>query len=125
MSPATFSSSSLRLAARTTFAPSAANSFAIPMPMPLLEPVMIATLPSSFFIRRSPPLSHGLAARVLVADRLAARIARFLVGGRLGGSEADARLDRGRCCFGFFQGHLRLGRATIRASPLRRLHHSG
>src|SRR5262249_34114325 len=47
MPPATSSSSSARRATSTVFAPSAANSSAMPRPMPLLAPVTIAILPWS------------------------------------------------------------------------------
>src|SRR5262249_50071883 len=47
MPAATSSSSSVRRATSTVFAPSAANSSAMPRPMPLLAPVTIAILPWS------------------------------------------------------------------------------
>src|SRR5579859_6949022 len=51
---ASFSSFSRR-PVMTTFAPSATNRLAVASPIPLLPPVMTATLPSSFFDMTGSP----------------------------------------------------------------------
>src|SRR5580693_10440548 len=84
---ASFSSSSRRPVI-TTCAPSSAKRLAVANPIPLLPPVMTATLPSSFFIVFYPSLCVGPG----MGQRRGSELRQAAVDGDLaGGHEAAVR----------------------------------
>src|SRR6185312_14051337 len=78
ISPARRSRRSLRLAPRETEAPSAAKSFAVASPMPLLAPVMTTTLPAIEAFMTLLPIP-GARARRPSREHVQKRLARGVV----------------------------------------------